>query len=145
VFDTSSHPFQNLYLWLFVDGGEKNGTHSSLCTSNQANVGWVTFSSIWDVSSKLTTCSFLECANCQQLWPTNSSIVCCAFPTRWPSFHYVVKSTSSRRFKMDGSMAIFAYNNHRSSFPMLLTIRHWVAPCTMGKHDAFWFSNLKKP
>jgi hypothetical protein len=28
---------------------------------------------------------------------------------------------------------------------MLLTIGHRVAPCTMGKHNALWFSNLKKP
>jgi hypothetical protein len=46
---------------------------------------------------------------------------------------------------MDGQMATLAYNDHRSSFPMLLTIGHRVAPCTMGKHDALWFSNLKKP
>jgi hypothetical protein len=45
---------------------------------------------------------------------------------------------------MDGPMATLAYNDHKSPFPMLLTIGHQVAPCTMGKHDAFWFSNLKK-
>jgi hypothetical protein len=46
---------------------------------------------------------------------------------------------------MDGQMETLAYNDHRSSFPMLLTIGHQVAPCTMGKHDTLWFSNLKKP
>jgi hypothetical protein len=42
-------------------------------------------------------------------------------------------------------MATLAYNDHKSSFPMLLIVRHQLAPCTMGKHDALWFSNLKKP
>jgi hypothetical protein len=28
---------------------------------------------------------------------------------------------------------------------MLLTIGHPVVPCTMGKHNALSFSNLKKP
>jgi hypothetical protein len=59
-----SHPFQNLYFWLLTDGGEENGTHSSLCASNQTNVGLVTLSSIQAMSSRLTTYSFLEYANC---------------------------------------------------------------------------------
>ncbi len=46
---------------------------------------------------------------------------------------------------MDGQVATLAYNDHRSFFSMLLTIGHRVAPCTMGKHNALWFSNLKKP
>jgi hypothetical protein len=46
---------------------------------------------------------------------------------------------------MDGQMATFTYNDHRSSFSMLLTIGHQIVPCTMGKHNALWFSNLKKP
>jgi hypothetical protein len=46
---------------------------------------------------------------------------------------------------MDGQVATLAYNDHRSSFSMLLTIGHQVDPCTMGKHNALWFSNLKKP
>jgi hypothetical protein len=41
-------------------------------------------------------------------------------------------------------MATLTYNDHRSSFPMLLTIGHQVASYTMGKHDAIWFSYLKK-
>jgi hypothetical protein len=44
---------------------------------------------------------------------------------------------------MDGQMATFAYNDHRSSFLMLLTIGHQVALCTMGKCDALWFLNTK--
>jgi hypothetical protein len=46
---------------------------------------------------------------------------------------------------MDGQVATLPYNDHRSSFSMLLTIGHQAAPCTMGKHNALWFSNLKKP
>jgi hypothetical protein len=42
-------------------------------------------------------------------------------------------------------MATLPYNDHKSSFSMMLTIRHQVVPCTMGKHNALWFSNLKKP
>ncbi len=134
-----------MYLWLYVDGGKKNNTHYSLCTFDQANVGWVTLSSIWAVSSRLTTCSFLECANCQQLWPTNSSNHMLCISNNVAFFPLCCQNTSSRRIRMDGLMATLAYNDHGSSFPMLLTIGHWVAPCTMGKHDAFWFSNLKKP
>jgi hypothetical protein len=46
---------------------------------------------------------------------------------------------------MDGQMTTLACNDHRSFFPMLLTIGHQVVPCKMGKHDAFWFSNLEEP
>jgi hypothetical protein len=60
-----NHPFWNLYLWIPIDGGEKNGTHSSLCASNQANVGWVTLSNVQAMNSRLTTYSFLKYANYQ--------------------------------------------------------------------------------
>jgi hypothetical protein len=33
---------------------------------------------------------------------------------------------------MDSQMATLTYNDHRSSFTMLLTIRHQFVPCTMG-------------
>jgi adenylosuccinate lyase len=46
---------------------------------------------------------------------------------------------------MDGQMANLAYDDHRSSFSMLLTIGHPAVPCTMGKHNALWFSNMNKP
>jgi hypothetical protein len=60
-------------------------------------------------------------------------------------FPLCCESTSSKRFKIYGEMATLGYNDHRSSFSMLLTIGHQVVPCTMGKHNALWFSNLKKP
>jgi hypothetical protein len=50
-----------------------------------------------------------------------------------------------KEVQMDGRMATLAYNDHRSSLSMLLTIGHPVVPCTMGKHNALWFSILKKP
>jgi hypothetical protein len=136
-----SHPFRNLCLWLLANGGEKNGTHSSLCALNQANVGWVTLSNIQAMSSRLTTYSFLEYANSQLSWPTNpSNRLLCIFD-KMAFFLLCCQSTSSRRFKMYGQIAVLAYNDHRSSFPMLLTIRH---SCSMHHRQA-WCPLFFKP
>jgi hypothetical protein len=128
-----SHPFRNLYLWLLADGREENGTHFSLCASDQANVEWVILSSIQVVNSRLTTYSFLEYANYQQSCPTNSSNHMLCIFDKVAFFPLCCQSTSSKRFEMDGQMVTLAYNDHRSSFSMLLTIRHPAVPCTMGK------------
>jgi hypothetical protein len=61
-----------MYLWLFANGGEENGTHSSLCASDQENVRWVTLSTIQTMNSRLTTYSFLEYSNAKcALWFIN--------------------------------------------------------------------------
>ncbi len=104
-----SHPFRNLYFWLLTNGGEENGTHFSLCASDQTNVcqtnvGWVTLSSIQVMSSRLTTCSFLEYANYQQSWPTNSSNHMLCISDKVAFFPLCCQSTSSRRFRMDGQI-----------------------------------------
>jgi hypothetical protein len=42
-----------MYLWLFIDGRKENGTHFSLCASDQTNAGWVSLFSIQAVNSRL--------------------------------------------------------------------------------------------
>jgi hypothetical protein len=55
--------------------------------------------------------------------PQIHPIICCASPTRWPSFRCVVKVHPQGGSKWMVRWQL-TYNDHRSSLPMLLTIKH---------------------